>query len=100
AGSTHRTATPSIARGALSRRTSTTMGRLPTCVRGPAPDRRAGIISTGRRSTEPTIVGERWRLPLPSSMRSSGDFPTVAAQRVHQLDRPLDELGRFIDFFH
>jgi hypothetical protein len=33
-------------------------------------------------------------------MWSSGDFPTVAAQRIHQLNRPLDELGRLVDFFH
>src|SRR3989449_8964557 len=30
----------------------------------------------------------------------SGDFPAVAAEGIHQLDRALDELGGLVDFFH
>src|SRR5262245_1501848 len=76
------------------------MGRLLTCVPGPVPDQRADTIWIGRPSTVPMIVEVRWLSLLPSSMLSSGDFPTVAAQRIHQLDRPLDELGRLVDLFH
>src|SRR6185369_17757985 len=30
--------------------------------------------------------------------KRSGDFPAVAAERIHQLHRAFDELGRLVDF--
>jgi hypothetical protein len=30
----------------------------------------------------------------------SCDFPTFAAERIHQADGPFDELARLVDFFY
>src|ERR1043165_8851532 len=92
------------------------------CVPEPARGRRRGTTSIAPRLPVPTIEVVRWRCwrrwrcttfqesaegGLPTEARrtrasegGSGDFPAVAAQRVHQLHRSFDELGRLVDFFH
>src|SRR4029077_14605161 len=54
------TARSSIARGVRLPLTSPKMGASSTSAQSPERDPRGATISTGRRSTDPTIVAEPW----------------------------------------